>query len=250
MMNNQISKSDCYASFGEWYKNELAPIFNEVNGIVIGEADRQNADILFGHWWAIFYKNSLALFELISGAHYSYQIAMTMRWLMEVAADIDFVVRNPRNIEKLKFQHRKLINKNKDRLTYAELAEAAKKFRLYQTKDGKCYGDATKTVDRINEAYDDDGQTFYNYLNCFSHFNYLGVMYDLNLNWIPNAPMSLKERVHLVQFYPLVFEMMVQSIGRLCNISKLESYDCSKLEKVIHSLRYRCRFDMAEIVTP
>lgn len=240
-----------YENLDEWYRENLAPIFKEINVILAQQGDQNDADILFGHWWAIFLKNSMALVELLPGRNYSYQMNMTIRLLMEMATDIEFMNKNRGNISRHKYRFDKISRKAKrlNGMTYEQLAKEGKNFHLFRY-DGEERGEEVETTERVREAYNPKDYSFYEYLSCFTHFNYLGMMYDLNLSQPNKISESLQERMYFLQFYPVIFEKVIHSIGDLCNIDDLRNYDCGKIRKVLAKLALRCRYDYARAITP
>ncbi len=224
-------------SLQEWQEENLVPILVEVSSILAKQGDKNDADILFAHWWAIFFKNSLALFQQLTGIVYSNQINMTLRLLMEISADTEFINKNRMNIEKHKYRHKKVLDKAKrlGGLTYEQLANEGKNFHLFRY-DGKRRGEEVKTTMRVKEAYSAEDFSFYEYLSCFTHFNYLGIMYDLNLSLKPHSPESMEERFRSLQFYPKIFEKEVRAIGDLCGIDEVRNYNCTKLRNLLEEL--------------
>lgn len=123
-----------YRDFKEWFLENLDPIYRGVNGII---GDKLNDNDVIGSWWAFFYQNSLALFEMIfASPNYSNQIVMTLRLLMEIASDVEFVSKNPENIPKLQKRYSDLCANFKT-MTYGEVGTESRKFRLYYFESGK-----------------------------------------------------------------------------------------------------------------
>lgn len=238
-----------YQNLNEWYSDNLKPIFDEVNVTFATQNAKSNANILFGYWWIVFLKNSMALLEMITGVNYSNQINMTIRLLMEMAADMEFINKNRENITRHKNRFDKLSAKAKhsNGLTYGELAKEGKNFHLFRYNNGY-KGEEVNTTTRVKEAYTTDGYLFYEYLSCFTHFNYLGVMYDLDLNQPQNLPNSLRERIHFLQFYPTIFEKELRAIGDLCSIDELKNYNCANVRKVFAELASRCHYDSVRVI--
>ena len=235
----------------DWYQEYLAPIFKDINTILVQQGEKNDVDILFGHWWAIFLKNSMALFELTTGLNYSYQINMTIRLLMEMSADMEFISKNRGNIDRHKYRFDKISRKAErlNGMTYEELAKEGKNFHLFRY-NGENKGEEVGTIDRVKEAYGARDYSFYEYLSCFTHFNYLGVMYDLNLSQSHKLPEMLKERIYFLQFYPVIFEKEIHAIGDLCSIKELKDYNCIQIRKVFSDLAKGCRYDSARIIPP
>ena len=233
----------------EWQKDNLVPILVEVSSILAQQGDKNDVDILFAHWWAIFFKNSLALFQQLTGVVYSSQINMTLRLLMEMSADVEFINKNRMNIEGQKKRHNKIIRKAEQLggLTYKQLADEGKNFHLFRY-NGRQRGEEVKTTMRVKEAYNAEDYSFYEYLSCFTHFNYLGIMYDLNLSLKPQSPESVEERLRSLRFYSKIFEKEVSAMGDLCNIDEVKNYDCTKLHNLLEELTTVPYYDYFEML--
>lgn len=230
----------CYATFNDWYKENMQPIFAEVSRILMWEIKHNNADPLLHDYLMVFVKNSRVLFELLSNSTCSYQITMTLRLLMEMSADIHFISKFPENIPIIKERYDK-IKPIFFGLTYGEVGAEAKGFRLWRFVDGKKNKEATKTEERIRIAYGENGAVFYQYLNAYSHLNHLGVMYDLYLTQFNNTSARMDYRLTILQSYPDYFRTIVAALGELCDSDKLRRYDCSKMDQIVSGLRLQSR---------
>ncbi len=234
-----------YKDFKEWFLENLDPIYQEVNDII---GSKLNDNNVISSWWAIFYQNSLALFEMIfASPNYSNQIIMTLRLLMEIASDVEFVSKNPENIPKLQKRYSDLCANFKT-MTYGEVGTESRKFRLYHFKNGKKKGNAITTEERIIEAYNEDGVLFYYYLNGFSHFNHFGIMYGMDLRFNQGAPNMIKERLHLLKFYPAAYGKIIWAIGAIANVEELKKYNPRKMVETVMRLDLQTRSDKAKIV--
>lgn len=133
-------------------------------------------------------------------------------------------------------------------MTYAEVGQEAREFYLWEYKDGKQSKRPSKTEGRIRGAYDNEGVMLYYYLNSFSHFNHFGVMYSLNLRFGQGVANMIKERLHLVKFYPVAFTKVITSIGKLTDTSELKNYDGKEMLNIILRLNLQTRADEAKII--
>lgn len=141
------------------------------------------------------------------------------------------------NIEEQKKRHNKIIHKAErlGGLTYKQLADEGRNFHLFRY-DNERRGEEVKTTMRVKEAYNAEDYSFYEYLSCFTHFNYLGIMYDLNLSLKPQSPETIEERFRSLRFYSKIFEKEVRAIGDLCDIDEVRNYDCTKLRNLLEEL--------------
>lgn len=218
----------------EWFLTELYPILEDVNKKLIKEGTVKNtADLTCVEWWAVFMKDTFSLFEIFEKENQTRQFAMTVRSLMEFAADVAFLAKYPKNIS---YQQNKLDRfvSNKKHFTYKEIAEESKKYRLREYIDNK-WKDEVSTQKRIGLAFSKNEVVLYDYLNCFTHFNIFGVRIDLNIHQAKDDSM-LSERLVLAQFYPEIFEIMTISMGSICGVKELEIYDFSNIKTLFKNM--------------
>ncbi len=234
-----------------WYTETLAPIFGEISKIMAREGEKNDVDLLFGHWWAIFVKNTVALLELIPQFNQSYQINMTIRLLMEMAADVEFMDKNRANIKRHNARFDDISNEAErlGGMTYGQLAVRGKNFHMFHY-DGDKKLEEANTTQRVKEAYSKADFNFYDYLSCFTHLNHLGMMYDLNISKPERINEALRDRIYLIQFYPTIFEKEVHAIGNLCEIEELKNYDCNSVRKAFAYLASHCQYESARVVPP
>ena len=212
---------------------ELLPILDDAKNILIKGGKENDADPAFAEWWAIFTKDTFSLFEIIEKENQTRQFAMTVRSLMEFAADVSFFSKYPKNIDRQKKKSEKFIN-SKNRFTYKDIAIESKKYKLVKYNGNKA-GDLVRTEDRIKMAFSENAATLYDYLNCFTHFNIFGIRIDLNIQQAKDDSM-LQERLLMIQFYPEIFEVMTTSIGNLCGIEELKHYDFSPINNLFKNV--------------
>lgn len=217
----------------EWFLGELYPILEDVNRKLVKGADKNKADLTYAEWWAVFMKDTVSLFEIFEKENQTRQFAMTVRSLMEFAADVSFLSKYPKNIT---YQQNRLNRfvASKERFTYKEIAEESRKYKLREYVGNK-QKDEVPTRKRVEMAFNANEVTLYDYLNCFTHFNIFGIRIDLNTHQANDASM-LSERVVLAQFYPEIFEIMTTSMGKICGVEELEQYDFSGMRNLFKGM--------------
>ncbi len=220
-------------TINEWFRSELLPVLNDAGSILIEEGRKKGIDVTFAEWWAVFIKDTVSLFEIFEKENQTRQFTMTVRSLMELAADVSFLAKYPKNIIYQKNRLNRFIA-NKKHFTYRDIAEEASKFKLREYVGNKQKGEVS-TEKRIALAFNANGVTLYKYLNCFTHFNVFGIRIDLNIHQANDASM-LSERLVLAQFYPDIFEIMTVSMGKICNIEGLKQYNFSKIKSLFKDI--------------
>jgi hypothetical protein len=217
----------------EWFLTELYPILEDVNKKLVEGATKNKTDIAYAEWWAVFIKDTFSLFEIFEKENQTRQFAMTVRSLMEFAADVSFLAKYPKNIAYQQNRFNRFVA-NKKQFTYKEVAEESKKYKLREYI-GDRKKDEVPTGDRIKLAFNANEVTLYDYLNCFTHFNIFGIRIDLNIHQA-NSASILSERLVLVQFYPKIFEIMTISMGKICEVKELEQYDFSVIKNLFRNM--------------
>ncbi len=217
----------------EWFLTELYPILEDVNKKLVKGAAKNEADLTYAEWWAVFIKDTFSLFEIFEKENQTRQFAMTVRSLMEFAADVSFLAKCPKNISYQQNRLNRFIS-SKKRFTYKEIAEESKKYKLREYIGNKQKGEVS-TQKRIELAFNENEVILYNYLNCFTHFNIFGIRIDLNTHQAKDGSM-LSERLVLAQFYPEIFEIMTTSMGRICGVRELELYDFSGIKNLFKNM--------------
>ena len=81
-----------------WLKSELLPLLNDVNRKLVENGKKHNTDIAFAEWWAVFIKDTVVLFEILEKKNQTRQFAMTIRSLIEFAADVSFLSKFPKKL--------------------------------------------------------------------------------------------------------------------------------------------------------
>lgn len=219
-----------------WYKVNIEPVFEQARQSIIndlGKAGKLNIE--FEYWWASYIKNSVILFELMMVDKYSNQTAFTMRLVMEIAADSLFVSDYPENVAELRNYYTTRLE-NFTTKSYTVFSQNAKELCLYEYKKGKKQN--TKTTNRIQRAFGKEGLCFYEYLCCYTHLNYAGIINDINKS-IEKEDI-LDYRLQLVKFYPESFMAMIRAAEKLSGENNLFSkIDIDKIKTAISDLVVR-----------
>ena len=157
----------------EWFSAELSPILEDINKKLRKGTVKNTVDLACAEWWAIFVKDTFSLFEVIAKENQTRQFAMTVRSLMEFAADVAFLAKHPKNILYQQNRLNRFVDGKKN-FTYKEIAEESKKYKLREYINNK-RKDIVPTQERIELAFSENEVTLYDYLNCFAHFNIFGI---------------------------------------------------------------------------
>ncbi len=217
----------------EWFSTELYPILEDINKKLRKGTVKNTVDLACAEWWAVFVKDTFSLFEVIAKENQTRQFAMTVRSLMEFAADVAFLAKYPKNILDQQNRLNRFVDGKKD-FTYKEIAEESNKYKLREYIDNK-RKDVVPTQKRIELAFSENEVTLYDYLNCFAHFNIFGIKIDLITHQAKDSSM-LSERLALVQSYPEIFEVMTTSMGSICGVKELELYDFSNIKTLFKDM--------------
>ncbi len=226
MNNNHIVQK---ITIAEWFRDYLAPELKKVSDIITKTGKERELDVRYGEWWGDFVKETFALFEIIPKENQTRQFALTMRSLIEFAADVRFMAKNPNNIKRLWTRAEKFANK-KISYTYKDIARESS--HCYLKRDNTEGDGETSTKERIKEAFSKDVVYMYDYLNCFAHFNIFGIRINLNIYQAKDGSM-LRERLILLQYYPEIFKTVAMSLSEICGIEEIKKYDYSKIETII-----------------
>ena len=209
-------------SLGIWCDENLNPIFAKIFDAL--KAD--DVDPLFRYIAISFSKNSIAMFESLKGHLRSYPVAQAMRLLMEFEADTDFLVKNPKNIPRMK--------KKTDKLR-AEYVDDKKSWSKSIIDSGNMHllDDVTKedttTKGRVEKVFDKDTYAFY---CAYSHFNLYAICDDAeNVSSFDNAYVKKTnyQKAELIKFYPVILDKFVKSLNNLLTDDNKIEYNPAKL---------------------
>ena len=218
-------------SLNYYFKNSLDPIFKEVTELFIKEKERPEK-LITSISWSSFYRNSLALFEVLGQANCTDQFAMTLRLLMEISADMHYIEKNRNNIDTLTDNLNHAMHKViLDKISYADVAKIAKGLHIYNSK-----GEETHTIDRIDFCYNEKRfKSLYDYYCCYSHYNTLASVFSVGRSH--NGDKSiLRHSMYLLSFYVDIFEKEIIACGKILNNQKLVNYNFAKIKNAIDRL--------------
>ena len=214
-------------SIGEWYKENLQPIFASV----VDTLETSDVDIIFQYIATSFIKNSVALFEGLKGYLRSYPIAQGMRLLMEFEADMDFLIKNPKNIPRIKKKVDKyrsdFIDKKK---TWNETIVSSGNVHLLDD----ITGEDTTTKSRVERVFDKDGYAFY---CAYSHFNLYAICDDAeNVTTLRDTRKNNRQRIELIKFYPVILDNFISSLNAVLDANSKIVYDSAVFNKAFKKL--------------
>lgn len=190
---------------GYWYDVNLRPIFANVLDVL----EESNIDIAILHPIVhSFIKNTVALLESLKGHLRSYTVAQGMRLLMEFEADLDFLVKNPKNIPRMMkkvAKHRKdFIERNK---TWKET--------IIDSGNMHFIDDVTSeeihTVPRVERCFDKKIYAFY---CAYSHFNLYAICDDdENVTTLNDIRKACCQKAELIEFYPTILDKFISTLN-------------------------------------
>lgn len=231
-MDNSLLSEEIKA----WYKRNFEKPVKEITRELIVSASKNDLDKTIGALWGIFVRNSCSLFQIMLMKNFTNQVAMTSRLIMEYSADLKFISKYPQNIKD--FKERKddfLANDDRDVFSYYDLSKIACELELHKYgKKGEKKG-FLGTRSRIEYAFKDKkAMDFYDFLNCYSHLNYLNAIWDVNT--VQDDQAAFSERMVMLSMYYDCFVMAVTALGKLSRSDTLLSYDFSSIKKVMYEL--------------
>ena len=216
-------------NIGKWVNEELMPFFaNHETAMVQNKADELFVDI-----WRCFAKNSCALFELLPMKSTSYQIAQTMRLLVELTADANFISKHDENVVHLKKRTNELIRKcehETDTSKWRKYITDARNINLIVKHDLASKA-GSGTEKRVEDVF---GEKFYNFYSSYAHVNMFVVRDDVQR--LADDSFISAQRWELIKDYPLILDNFVHIIGDAINNSGLAKIDCSSLINEFNSL--------------
>lgn len=223
-----------------WHKTNLLPIYDQAKSVIGDLYKKDKLPPEYGYWWASYVKNSIILFEIMMIDKYSNQSAFTMRMLMEISADVLFMSVQQENV----VEFRKYYINEPERIkgcSYSDFVITSKKLRMFDHEVGK----EIKTGERVKLAFGKDGAEFYDYLCCYTHLNYIGVIKDIDTAIEKNN--ELDYRLEFIKYYPETLVAMVRAIENFSGENDLFSkIDTKKMEKIISGLVANHSLDKGE----
>lgn len=157
--------------------------------------------------YAVFIRNSIALFNLCSQSLYFTQAISSLRYIIEISADLDYISKHSKNINDFKKTFNKHKNKNVEQFT--DVSEFFNKFRIHNEA-----GKNTITTERIAECLGEDVGKEYETLCGFTHVNYAGALMDLNMSKREDLQ-SYLFLAPLLERYPLYFRTVIEAASRI-----------------------------------
>ncbi len=230
-----------------WFETILRPELDKVDKLIMSKATNSDEETVVKYWWNAFYQNTFCLCYLVARKDFHYQVAMTMRLLVEISADVNFIKRYPQNIPKLVGYHTKMQKKQQanPKYSYRDAIADAGGIKLYKyDKKGKPV--FIKTEDRVGVAYDkkyggDLKETIsqiYSLLCIYSHFNHLATIWEGNKRGRDNKQnQALQDNLYLFQFYPLLFHCLVSDVGELLSVEELVNYDPKPMRAIFDDVK-------------
>ena len=213
-----------------YYNKNVEPIFLEIK-CFINELDGGVEKELIAISWSSFYRNSIALFELLNKTNLTDQFAMTLRLLMENSADVNFVKEYPNNITSLVKSVNKAARKLDNNKTFADAAKIARDIYLLDS-----LGKAVGPEERVEKVYKESRfEKLYDYYCCYTHFNILATIWTAKRIQMGDATIAAHS-MYLMGFYPDMFEKLIKAYGEIANSDKLREYNFEKMREVIKVL--------------
>lgn len=213
-----------------YYESSIQPIFTEIFQAIDRVEDGLEKEFAIIVFFA-FCRNTMAAIELINKDNCTDAFAMTLRLLMEISADTEFVSNNPSNIKWLANSIASLAGSINETTTFANVAEMANNIYL-KNSDGK----KSRTQDRINESYGGDHfRNLYMYYCCYTHFNITATLWTAKRKHTGDKSVT-SHSMYLFNFYPAIFKKLVVSLGNITGSQELTQYDFIKMEDAVKRL--------------
>ena len=198
-------------TYSDWINQNLTPIFfNIIDTIQANDIDELFQNIAIG-----FIKNSNSLFKNVELHLGSYSVAQAMRLLMELVADMDYIISNPNNnIHRIKKHIKNYSKKTERKEEWSKTIKKSVNIHLVDDLSGK---ETKVTQERVELIFDKNVYDFYcAYLHCN-----LFAIYDDNERTKSFNDESLKKSMfqkrELIAYYPIVLEQFINSLNRLLN---------------------------------
>lgn len=186
---------------------------------------KNGIDELYQEFLACFMKNSSAMFSLVLQTGMSYQIAQTIRFLVELTADMNFIVKHPENVNHIKTEINRLLEKCEQESDGARWREfIANSGEIGLMIDGKLARKAgCGTEKRVEGVF---GKNFYDFYSSYSHANVFVFRDDVS-RFMSGDDFIFVQRWELIKDYPLILEKFIHTIGEAAGDEDLAKFDCS-----------------------
>lgn len=219
-----------------WFHDELADTFLNINTFF--EHNQNQDHKLFLAYWEAFVRHSLSFFEFCLDRNCTTPVAMSVRLFLEYASDLNFLYLHPENIPIVKafFDKCQPTNTSTKEADPFLMARKLAEIPLYKYKNGQRKNKVSTSV-RVSIAFPDGGSKIYDYLNCYSHVNCVGALWNA-INDYLEENFWKQQRLSMVRLYPDTLSVFVHSLGKLCGIRYLEEYDFSSFEQKFQDIEY------------
>lgn len=211
-----------------YYNNGIKPLFDEIFQKVSLAKDGLAKEYVTIALFA-FCRNTMSLVELINKDNCTDSFAATLRLLMEISADVEFVSKNTSNLDQLADGVMD-INKRIDAgsLSFAEAAKMANGLHLTNSD-----GSTSKTTKRVEEAYSEKRfNGLYTYYCCYSHFNVAATIWTATRKHL-SGDTVVKHSLYIFSFYADIFSKLIQAIGSIIDDDDLRKYNRGKVDKAV-----------------
>lgn len=210
----------------QWWDECLEPIFQFVGNQLKGV----NNSNFYSYFFISFKKNSMPIFENLKYVSASYSIAQSLRLLMELTADLNFINEHPENLNHLQKEADKYLKKAQEKkLSWKEciISSGDIKLRVGSTditdeKLAKQYS----TRKRVEKIF---GKKLYSFYSSFSHVNLFAICDDA---WtIKDKRALLLRRAECMKEYPNILAKFISVLGAAMNIDLVSGIDFKKFYK-------------------
>ena len=231
----------------DWFDENIKPKLKDLDSRIMSSQLADDCLIMVKYWWHAFYQNSLSVAQLIGNPSAHYQVAATMRLLLEISADVGFINEHPDNITYIVDAQSNIAKKQKEnpKYSYRNAVEDAQAGKLYAyPADSK--RKFVKTEDRIIYVYDKKYggdmlltiKSAYGLFSMYNHFNPAAVVWEGNKTRATQSlDMALQDNLQMFRFYPLFLNCMVNAVSDLLADDSLKKYDEDKIEKLFDDMK-------------
>ena len=206
----------------KWVNEVLLPFFCEYERKITADKSEE----LFRNIWVCFAKNSNVAFELLLSRDTSYQVAQTMRLLVELTADASFIVSHKENVNHLKSEANIIIKKyelENDKEKWREYIAEAGNICL-EINDRPAHKNGYGTEKRVEAVF---GDGFYTFYSCYSYMNIFTLRDDAKR--LADDSFVSAQHWELIRDYPIILEKFIHIISEAINDGSLAKMDCSEL---------------------
>lgn len=217
----------------EFLDHRLTPELDKIGQIIDSSKTSKGKDVCL-NYWRVFLDNIYVLSNLLLTKKGTYQLASTMRYLMETSAELYFIANNTDNIDSL---FSKTIDIEKERsqglLDYRKATDKAQGLRVTCSKCKEAPGPRKKVYvafskyERVKEMYD--------YFCIYTHPNYLGIVWNNKRSCIEQE--QLKEHLYIYGFLYYSLEITTHSVGKICHNDELINYDIAPVKNLCEEMQ-------------